>query len=187
MNKSDTNNVKDTAVRFCGRGGQGVILAANMLAESLSRQLRHASTVASYGPEARGTTVRADVCASEQWVAYPRVEKPTYVIAMAQNGYDEALHDAINGARILYDPATVKPARREGVEHKAINASQLSEDGFGRSSNANLIMLGAASEFFAGIDFEVLSKTVWSKIANADSATRALKIGREAALETSCE
>ena len=182
---SATQNIApapEVAVRFCGIGGQGVILAANFLARALADEgLEHATTYASYGPEVRGTSVRADVCAARGWVAYPRVDRPRCIVAMAQKGYDATVADAAEGAVVLYDPATVEPAIEKNVKHVAIAASQISEDAFGRTSNANLVMLGAASECFGGIDFDALVRAAGDKLARADDARRALEMGREAA------
>ena len=172
----------DVAVRFCGIGGQGVILAANFLAQALAvKGLEHATTYASYGPEVRGTSVRADVCAARGWVAYPRVDRPRCVVAMAQKGYDSTIADAVEGAVVIYDPSTVEPATEKNVKHIAVAASQISEDNFGRTSNANLIMLGAAVACFEGIDFEALVEITCGKLSRSDEAKRALELGREAA------
>ncbi len=179
--QSVTSN-PDVAVRFCGIGGQGVILAANFLAQALVAEgLEHATTYAAYGPEARGTDVRADVCAARGWVAYPRVDHPRCIVAMAQKGYDATIVDAAESAIVLYDPATVEPAVEKNVKHIAIAASQISEDNFGRTSNANLIMLGAAAACFSGIDFEALVEVTGKKLVRSDDAGRALEMGREAA------
>jgi len=178
MHKGDANS--EVAVRLCGVGGQGIVLAANLLAESLSKQFARVTTYAAYGPEVRGTSVHADVRASERWVDYPPIERPSFIIALAQEGYALAVKAADENARVLYDPATVQPGDNGTVAHTPVAASQLSEENFGSPANANLIMLGAASAYLAGFDFDALIHTVKGKFSDSNTAVRALEIGREA-------
>jgi 2-oxoglutarate ferredoxin oxidoreductase subunit gamma len=176
MPENDT--IDEVAVRICGVGGQGVVLAANILAESLAQKFAHATTSSAYGPEVRGTSVRADVCASTRWIDYPRVDRPALVLALAQKEYDLAVKDAADDALILYDPSTIEPVQKDGVRQIPVDASQMSQDNFGRPANANLIMLGAAAAYLAEIDFDALSRTVRDKISDREAAARALEIGR---------
>jgi 2-oxoglutarate ferredoxin oxidoreductase subunit gamma len=175
MPRSDA--ISEVAIRICGIGGQGIVLAANLLAESFAGRLAHATTSTSYGPEVRGTSVRADVRASSQWIDYPRVDRPSFIIALAQKEYNNALQDAAEGALIMYDPATVNPKEKKGVEQAAVEAAQMSEDNFGGAANANLVMLGAAAAHLREIDFDALVATVRARVSEADSAVRALEIG----------
>ena len=74
-----------TEIRLAGFGGQGIILAGNILgkAASLYEQLQAVFTQ-SYGPEARGGACSADVIISGGAIYYPRVSLPKILVLMSE-------------------------------------------------------------------------------------------------------
>ena len=67
-----------------GSGGQGLILAGQILAEAVIRDGKNAVQTQSYGPEARGGASKAEVIISNDDIDYPKVTKPDIVLAMSQ-------------------------------------------------------------------------------------------------------
>ena len=55
-----------------GSGGQGLILAGQILAEAVIRDGKNAVQTQSYGPEARGGASKAEVIISNDDIDYPR-------------------------------------------------------------------------------------------------------------------
>jgi 2-oxoglutarate ferredoxin oxidoreductase subunit gamma len=68
-----------------GSGGQGLILAGQILAEAVIRDGKNAVQTQSYGPEARGGASKAEVIISNDDIDYPKVTKPDIVPSMASN------------------------------------------------------------------------------------------------------
>ncbi len=67
-------------IRFAGYGGQGVILAAVILAEAAGLyENKEVAQTQSYGPEARGGAARADVVISDNAITYPP-ESPNRIL-----------------------------------------------------------------------------------------------------------
>ncbi len=70
-------------VVLTGTGGQGLILAAIMLAEAAVDANLNVVQTQSYGPEARGGASRAEVIISQEAIYYPRVLQPELVLTMS--------------------------------------------------------------------------------------------------------
>ena len=52
-------------IRFSGSGGQGLLLAAALLADALTESGKEVVQTQSYGPEARGGASKAEVIVSD--------------------------------------------------------------------------------------------------------------------------
>lgn len=170
----------ETSVRICGVGGQGIVMAGNILAEAFLRVYPFATNSTSYGPEVRGASVRSDVLASSRWIDYPRADRPGWVIALAQKVYDSGLKDFGEETTVLYDPALLTPPGGCPARHVEIPASQTCLDRFGDSAGANLMMLGALAALGV-LPCEALEASATGRLRDADKAGRAIRIGRELA------
>ena len=70
-------------VKFLGSGGQGVVIAAKLLAEVAARSKYHSQSFSSYGAERRGGRVEAYVRISEEpIVIHSKMYQPDYLIIM---------------------------------------------------------------------------------------------------------
>ncbi len=78
--------VSEGSVGFVGRGGQGVVLAATVLAEALFREGYYVTQLQSYGAEVRGGSVLAYVTFSEEKVVNPFKEFMDYVVVLHDVG-----------------------------------------------------------------------------------------------------
>ena len=74
-----------------GSGGQGVITAAIILAETavLHDDLNAVQSQA-YGPEARGGATRSDVIISKETINFPKVYQPNVLVCLTQQAYKHA-------------------------------------------------------------------------------------------------
>lgn len=76
-------------MRLSGSGGQGVILAAIIIADAAIEQGMNAIQTQSYGPEARGGSSKAEVIISKDEIKFPKVTDPNILLALTQNSYDK--------------------------------------------------------------------------------------------------
>jgi len=76
-------------MRLSGSGGQGVILAAIIIADAAIEQGLNAIQTQSYGPEARGGSSKAEVIISKDEIKFPKVTKPNILLALTQNSHDK--------------------------------------------------------------------------------------------------
>ena len=69
-------------ILLAGQGGQGVLSAGKMLAESGLWEGKEVSYLPAYGPEMRGGTANCSVIISEEEIASPLCNEPDVLIAM---------------------------------------------------------------------------------------------------------
>ena len=68
-------------VRLSGFGGQGIILAGEILGKAVALYDRkHATFTQSYGPESRGGSCAAEVILDDKPVHYPHITDPIVLV-----------------------------------------------------------------------------------------------------------
>jgi 2-oxoglutarate ferredoxin oxidoreductase subunit gamma len=77
------------AIRLAGEGGQGVGLAAAVLAEAALASGHEVTMLQTYGPEARGGASSADVVISNRQVANPKVIEADLLLMLNQTSWDK--------------------------------------------------------------------------------------------------
>jgi len=80
-------------VRICGLGGQGVVLAGQILGKAAVYDGWNVVQTQSYGAEARGTTAKSEVIISDGPIGFPMVRKCDILIAMSQEALDKNVKD----------------------------------------------------------------------------------------------
>jgi 2-oxoglutarate ferredoxin oxidoreductase subunit gamma len=76
------------AIRLAGEGGQGVGLAAAVLAEAALASGHEVTMLQTYGPEARGGASSADVVISDCQVANPKVVEADLLLLLNQTAWN---------------------------------------------------------------------------------------------------
>ncbi|MDA8185569.1 MAG: 2-oxoacid:acceptor oxidoreductase family protein [Acidimicrobiales bacterium] len=77
------------AMRLAGEGGQGVGLAAAVLAEAALASGYEVTMLQTYGPEARGGASSADVVISDRPVANPKVNEADLLLLLNQTSWSK--------------------------------------------------------------------------------------------------
>jgi len=132
-------------IRFCGYGGQGVVLAGTILGHAAINDDKWVAGSNSYGAQARGGSARSEVVIAKNPITYPHVIKADILIAMSQAAYDEYIQDvAEQSALVLYDDMIVHPRDMHGVQQIGVPATKTSIDAFNNKQVANIVMLGAS-------------------------------------------
>jgi 2-oxoglutarate ferredoxin oxidoreductase subunit gamma len=92
-------------IRIAGSGGQGVILATELIGQAITLYERGLYVVQSqaYGPEARGGKSKAEVVVSREPIDYPKVMAPDLQVILTQAAAEEFAPDTAPGGRIVYD------------------------------------------------------------------------------------
>lgn len=94
---------KKLGIRLSGSGGQGIILAAIILADAAIEQGLNAIQTQSYGPEARGGASKAEVIISKGEIYYPKVTKANIFLALTQNSYHKYIASLDKDGILLVD------------------------------------------------------------------------------------
>ena len=129
-----------------GFGGQGLLFAGKVMANTGLLDGRHVSWMPSYGPEMRGGTANCSVSLSDDAIGTPFITKPTAVIAMNQPSVEKFGPTVVPGGTIVIDSTLAMNGAEgidiaEGVNVVTFKATEMAEDA-GLKGLANIICLG---------------------------------------------
>lgn len=170
-------------IRIAGSGGQGVILATELIGQAVALYEKGLYVVQSqaYGPEARGGKSKAEVVISKDPIDYPKAIAPHLQVILTQPAADEFARDTIPNGRIVYDdffvtsiPGFVPDCVAQGeimeTAGDRIDANQYSlpivktaREKLGREIVTNMVALGTVGRV---LELE--------KIVNPDSIRKAI-------------
>jgi len=151
---------KKIEIRISGLGGQGVILAGQILGQAAVYDGKNAVQTQSYGAEARGSAAKSEVIISDGKIGFPAVRKCDVLIAMNQEALDRNLKDLKDNGILLIDSTNVKNIPRTKAKVLKIPATEYAEKTFGSSIYANMIMLGALTKATKIINEESMEKAI---------------------------
>ena len=134
-------------IKLTGSGGQGIIVAGEILAYAAVLEGKEASAISAYGSAARGGTVTSEVVIDDKFIAAPFAENPNYIIMMSQSSYNEIikLQPTSSPPILIVDTSTID-LNPKIPNQFAIPATEISVQELKSVVSANMIMLG----FFAG-------------------------------------
>jgi len=133
---------------FSGAGGQGILMAARLLAEAaVLHEGLNAVQSQVYGPAARGGASRSDVIISDEDILFPKVTQPNVVVSLTQEAYNHYAGLVRPGGLLLTDrhfvtQETKVDARQVELDMYAAVVAQI-----GRPIVCNVCMLGALIRF----------------------------------------
>jgi len=133
-------------VRICGLGGQGVVLAGQILGRAAVYDGKNAVQTQSYGAEARGTTAKSEVIISDAPIGFPMVRKCDILVAMSQEALNKNIKDLKDGGLLLIDGKMVEKLPRVNAKVYAVQATQIAEETFKERIYANMVILGALNK-----------------------------------------
>ena len=95
--------------RFCGVGGQGVVLGSTILAEAaIFYEGKYATQSPTYGSQVRGGPTKVDIIVDTKEILYPKATNVNYFFALAQSSFNKYFHDISDDCVILLDENVVK-------------------------------------------------------------------------------
>jgi 2-oxoglutarate ferredoxin oxidoreductase subunit gamma len=169
-------------VRLSGSGGQGIIIAAIVLAEAAGvYDKKFVCQSQSYGPEARGGTSKAEVIISNQTIDYPKAIKPDLLLSMNQEACDTYFSDLKTDGLLVVDSTLVHQVPTNRVA--AIPFTRIARKEIGKEMVANMVALGAVGVLSQIISLENLEKALLARVPKGTEEVnrKALHAGIEAA------
>lgn len=131
-------------VIIAGFGGQGILLAGKLLAQTAMKAGKEVTYMSSYGAEVRGGTANSMIVIAENKIACPLVNKPDSLIVLNKaslNKFGPWLKD--NGLLIMNSSLIdVDPQLDDSIEIVAVPADELAVE-LGSQKSANMVALGA--------------------------------------------
>jgi 2-oxoglutarate ferredoxin oxidoreductase subunit gamma len=138
---------KRTEIRICGLGGQGVVLAGQLLGRAAVFEGLNVVQTQSYGAEARGSNAKSEVIISDEKIGFPLVRHCDVLVAMSQRSLDLYVKDLKEDGTLIVDEGSVEHVPEGlGAETFWIAATKKAESLFKSRLYANIIMLGAVAK-----------------------------------------
>lgn len=147
-------------VRICGLGGQGVVLAGQVLGRAAVYDGWNAVQTQSYGAEARGTSAKSEVVMSDGLIGFPMVRKCDILVAMSQEALDRSIKDLKDGGLLLVDGDLVRYVPRVNARGYAVPATKIAEENFKERLYANMVILGALNALTKLVSEKSMEKAI---------------------------
>jgi len=138
---------------IAGFGGQGIILAGRLLAQTAMKAGKEVTFMPSYGAEVRGGTANCMVIIANNPIACPVVGKPDSLIVMNKASLDKFAPRLKNGGLLIINSSLIDscPQLDDSIEIIAVPADELAVQ-LGSHKVANMIVLGAYLQKRAAVD-----------------------------------
>jgi 2-oxoglutarate ferredoxin oxidoreductase subunit gamma len=149
-----------TEIRLSGSGGQGILLAATLLADAALESGKQVIQTQSYGPEARGGASKAEVIISDEEIDYPEVRSPDVTLCLSQAAFDKYASLNPSGSLIVIDSGLIDPCPVQGVEVIGAPFTLLATQEFERPVVANIVALGALAKHTALVERAALESAL---------------------------
>ncbi len=137
---------KRIEVRISGLGGQGVVLAGQILARAAVYDGKHVVQTQSYGAEARGSAAKSEVIISDSKIGFPKVRNCDILVAMSQSVVEKHLKDLKEKGTLIVDEDTVEHIPKTRAKLFRIPATKTAEKVLKSRLYANIVMLGALTK-----------------------------------------
>jgi 2-oxoglutarate ferredoxin oxidoreductase subunit gamma len=173
---------KERHVLITGFGGQGIVLAGDILGKAASLfDQKHATMTQNYGPEARGGACSSQVIISAEEILFPCVESPEILVCMSQEAYSKNIKTLRPGGTLIWDMDLVH-ARKTDLNGNtySIPATRFAEK-LGNKMMANIVMLGFISAVENLVHADALKKAILDSLppATKEKNIEAFNMGRE--------
>ncbi|CZE48008.1 2-oxoacid:acceptor oxidoreductase family protein [Campylobacter geochelonis] len=176
-------------LRFVGVGGQGVILAGEILAAAKINAGGYGVKASTYTSQVRGGPTKVDILLSDEEILYPYADEGSidFMIATAQVSFDAFKSGVKEGGIIVVEPNLVHPNDSDRKKWKIyeIPIITIAKDIVGNVITQSVVALGAAVEFTKVMDKEVVREEMLSTVPEKVKAAnnRAYDLGIDAAKE----
>jgi 2-oxoglutarate ferredoxin oxidoreductase subunit gamma len=135
--------LEELKIVIAGFGGQGVVLAGNLIARGCMIEGLNVTGMVSYGVEMRGGTANSTVIISDGKIASPVVDRPGAAIILNQPSLDKFEPKMEPGSVMIVNTTLVKRAvERDELDVLGLAATKIAKE-LGSEKVANIVALGA--------------------------------------------
>jgi len=174
-------------IRFSGSGGQGILLAAAIIAEAATELGKHVVQTQSYGPAARGGASKSEVIIADEEIDFPEVITPDMSLCLSQAAYKSYVGDMRPGGLLVYDSGLVEPGpESERWVLSGAPFTNAAREQLSKVVVANIVALGALVEAGRMLPPDFVEQAVVSRVPakfrelNAQAFRLGRKLGSEA-------
>lgn len=169
--------------RLSGQGGQGVILAAIILAEAAILDGMNVAQTQSYGPESRGGASKAEVVISDEEIDYPKATEPQAVLVLTREAHSKYGVNLKPGTWLFADADHVEGPWPPDVKVFHVPITRTAVEITGRELATNVVAIGILTEATGVLRAESVTQAVKARVPKGteEMNLRALEAGREIA------
>ena len=140
----DTRNELYEEVIIAGFGGQGIMVAGKLLAQTAMKAGKEVTYMPSYGAEVRRGTANCMVVIAEEKIASPVVGNPDSVIVMNKASLSKFASRIKKGGLLVMNSSLIedKPELDKSITILAVPANDIALE-LGNQKAANMVALGA--------------------------------------------
>jgi 2-oxoglutarate ferredoxin oxidoreductase subunit gamma len=157
--------LKKAEVRISGLGGQGVVLAGQILGKAAAYNGKNVVQTQSYGAEARGSAAKSEVIISDGKIGFPMIRRCDILVAMNQEALDRHLKDLKEDGVLIVDTTYVKKIPETKAKIFKIPAAEHAEKTFGDRIFTNMLMLGALIKVTGIVSEKAMKKAIQDTVA----------------------
>ena len=145
---------------IAGFGGQGVLLAGEVLANAFVLNDKNVTWYPSYGAEMRGGTVNCEIVTSDEDVSEVNKADADFVVALNQASFDRCLPKIKQGGCMIANSTLVKEAKtRSDIKYVFAPMTKLADD-LGNVKMTNILALGILAKTSGLVDVKTLENAL---------------------------
>lgn len=171
--------------RFAAVGGQGVILAGEVLGLAAQKyQGRYSIQSPTYTAQVRGGPTKIDVIIDDEPIIYPKTTAINFFLSLAQGSYDAFLYDLRDDAIVVVDPALVVKWNEKYRTYQ-VPVIELTKTKIGKMVMSAVLSLGVMIEMTGAVSKEAIEKALLERAPKGTEELnlKAIRQGYEAARE----
>lgn len=154
-------------IRFCGTGGQGLVLASFILADAMMMSGYHIIQGASHGIEVRGGISVGELIASKGEIYDLMVREPNIFIAISQESCDQYYKHIYYNALVILDTTLIQniPSDINSKNVFTFPFSKIIKEKLGTTLPINMTFLGALIELSSITTPENVKEAIVKKVS----------------------
>jgi len=152
---------------FAGFGGQGILLAGQLVAEVGMTNGKNVTWMPSYGPAMRGGFANCSVIVSDDIIGTPIIAHPDLLIAMNQPSMDLFGPKVVSGGHIIYNSSLIKDIpKRDDVTFIPLPCNEIAAS-LDQPKAANMPIIGAVMEITKLFTVTDIEKTMINRFGES--------------------
>ncbi len=155
-------------LRFVGVGGQGVILAGEILAAAKIEAGGYGVKASTYTSQVRGGPTKVDIILDEREILYPYANEGEidFMLATAQKSYDAFKSGVKEGGKVVIEPNLVQASEEDRKRWQIFEIPIISvaKDEVGNVITQSVVALGVAVAMSKCLDEAVVRASMLSHV-----------------------
>ena len=180
---------KRLEARFCGVGGQGIVLGTTVMADAaIFHEGKYAVQSPTFGSQVRGGPTKVDLIVDTEEILYPKATRVNFFFAMAQISFNKYFHDLAEDCTVLLDENLVVNIPEDkigghGYRIYRLPVMEMAKQEFKNNMLANMICLGVTQAVTGVVSVDSMEKSVRKLVPakHVDKNIAAVRMGIELA------